>query len=375
VRQANSQPAGNAEIEISSLAGKFPGMHATSDDAGAFTLDGLVAGNYSLAGWTTNLEGEVTTFALVKEVPVSLGREKRTVSPTLVLRAVTSPMLLAGTVGTGKAPDPANKKALKPQAVRAFIDVGDGEIPIANTAVGKDGYFRLRLPPLPEGASYHLVASGQTEGGQTSYVHKYNVTVADPKIEIPLPDAPATINVTNPGKAASFSWDPAGSDVTAYRVAIESVGQDGDTLWEGWTSGTAIRLPSSKELTLLHDGESYRYTLTAIRVADKGKLDLPALALQPWESSGMTKPATFEVQKLKPGQKPGSEMLKPLSVPEGGGTTPETEGTGAASAKPSAKPSHKPSAKPSGKPSAKPSAKPSGKPSPKSPRAKPITNI
>lgn len=377
VRQATNQPAGNAEVEVSSLAGKFPGLHMTTDDGGAFTAPGLVSGNYSVAAWTSSLEGEVTTFNMVKEVPVSLGKEKRTVSPTLILRAVTTPVLLAGTVGgsaevstsagaKGASPAAAKPGALKPRTVQAFVDVGDGEIPLASTSCGADGYFRLRLPPLPEGATYHLVASGENDAGQVSYVHKYNISVADPKLDIPLPDAPSGITVTDHSKSPAFSWESTGSDVTAYRVAIESVGQDGDTLWEGWTSGQAIRLPSSKDFTLLHDGESYRYTLTAIRLSDKGKLDLPSLAIQPWDSSGMTKATTFEVGRAKPGSKTTGDSYKPLSVPQSG------SGAKAASAKPSTKPS---STRSKGKKGASPSPSASVQPSPKSPRIKPTTDL
>jgi hypothetical protein len=372
VREATNQAAGNAEVEVSSLAGKFAGKHVTSNDTGAFTMDGLVSGNYSLAGWTSNLDGEVQTFALVKEVPVALGKEKRTVSPTLVLRAVTSPILLAGTVGgsasaTDKLAIP-KPNALKPQSVRAFIAVGDGEIPIASTTCGKDGYFRLRLPNLPEGATYHLVASGQNDAGQTSYVHKYGVTVADPKLDIPLPEAPPTVSVTDRSRTPAFAWEPVGSDVTAYRVSVESVGQDGDTLWEGWTTGTAIRMPNNKDFTLLHDGESYRYTLTAIRIGDKGKLDLPSIGIQPWASSGMTKPTTLEIGRTKPGAKTSTDPYKPLSV---NGLTP---GHGSSSKPSSGKPSASP--KPAAKGSPKPtSPHPSARPSPRSSRTKPITSI
>lgn len=371
VRQANNQPAGNVEVEVSSVAGKAPGVHESTDDNGNFAMKGLYAGNYAVAAWTTNLEGEVETFSLVKEVPVSLGRERRTVSPTLILRAVTTPVLLAGTVeGSAKESEikaaQAAKKpvpGIRPVSVRAYITVGDGEIPIATANVGKDGYFRLRLPQLPDGANYHLVASGQSDSGQTAYAHEYDLEASDPKMTFKLPAAPEALSVLDRSKHPRFSWEPVGSDVSAYRVAIEKVGQEGDTVWEGWTTGTGIGLPKVKDLALLREGESYRYSLAAVKLADDKKMELISVGTRPWAASGITKPATFEVVRVKPGQKPPAEgPVKPLPAAGKGAATP------AKTAAPTA-PTATPAAKASGSPA------PSAKPTPKNPRTKPIDDI
>ena len=368
VRQATNQPAGNVEVEVSSVAGKAPGLHESTDDNGNFAMKGLYAGNYAVAAWTTNLEGEVETFALVKEVPVSLGRERRTVSPTLILRAVTTPVLLAGSVeGSAKeteikAAEAAKKPipGVRPVSVRAYITVGDGEIPIATANVGKDGYFRMRLPQLPDGATYHVVASGQSESGQTAYAHEYDIETSDPKMALKLPAAPEDLQVLERTKHPRFSWEPVSSDVSAYRVAVEKVGQEGDTVWEGWTTGTAIGLPKLKELALLREGESYRYSLAAVKLADDKKMELISVGTRPWAASGITKPATFEVVRVKPGQKPPAEgPVKPLPSAAGG-------------AKPQATPA-KPSAKPSAKASGAPA--PGAKPTPANPRIKPVDDI
>ncbi len=370
VRQATNQPAGNVEVEVSSVAGKAPGVHEATDDNGNFGMKGLYAGNYAVAAWTTNLEGEVETFALVKEVPVSLGRERRTVSPTLILRAVATPVLLAGTVeGSAKESEikaaQAAKKPIpgvRPVSVRAYITVGDGEIPIATSNVGKDGYFRMRLPQLPDGANYHLVASGQSDGGQTAYAHEYEVEASDPKMTFRLPTPPETLTVLERTKHPRFSWEPVGSDVSAYRVAIEKVGQEGDTVWEGWTTGTGIGLPKIKDLALLREGESYRYSLAAVKLADDKKMELIGVSTSPWANSGITKPATFEVVRVKPGQKPPAEgPIKPLPTPAAGGAAPAKATTST--------PAPKPSAKAAGSPA------PSARPTPKNPRTKPIDEI
>lgn len=337
VRQTNNDAAGNVQVEATSYKAQVPGAHTSSDDNGNFAINGLLAGNYAVAAWTTNLEGDINAFAMVKEVPVAVGREKRTVSPTLVLRAVTSPLLIAGTVeGTDKEDDkaasPAPKKAnaVHARTIRAYLRAGDGEIPLATANIGKDGYFRLKLPTLPEGVSYHLVASGATDSGETVYVHRYGVTKSDPKVAIQLPDAPTTVTVTERTKGPDFSWEASDADVSAYRVSIEDIGQDGETLWEGWTTGTSIRMPDHADFKLLKEGESYRYSLTAIKLeAGKSASDLTELASANWTTTGLTKPATFEV--LKAGR--STQGVKPVAKP----TTPGT--------KPSAKPTAKPSPK------------------------------
>lgn len=339
VRQANNQPAGNVEIEASSLLGQVPGAHETSDDSGTFNLKKLLPGNYAVAAWTTNLDGELNTFAMVKEVPVAVGRERRTVSPTLVLRAVTGPWLFSGTVEgtikeeTEKAAKAAGKpvEGVRPQVVRAYIQAGDGEIPIMSVPVGKDGYFRMRLPQLPEGVTYHLVASGMSTTGDTVYLHRYNLSASDPKLSFQLPDGPGGVTVVERSTGPDFSWEAKDADVAAYRLALEEVGEEGETLWEGWTTGTSLNLPNSKEFGLLKEGESYRYSLTAIKLAEDGKLDLTTLAAQPWSQTGLTKPETFEVVRLKAGQKPAAAPLKPSAKPgapkAGASATPAPKGT------------------------------------------------
>lgn len=305
VRLANNQPANEVDVEISSLTGRLAGQRETTDEQGNFKMQGIPSGNYSLAAWTTDADGEFSTFALVKEVPVSVGRERRSVSPTLVLRAVTNPLLFAGTV-QGSAKEAAVKAALaekkpvpgiRPTRVLAAIQVGDGEIPLASVPVEKDGYFRLRLPPLPDGATYHLTATGQSETGQMSYRHVYDLEAADPKLSFKLPAAPAVLSIVERGKHPRFSWDAMNSQITAYRLSVDKVGPDGDTLWEAWTSGTGAHLPNVKELSFLREGESYRYALSAVKLLDDKKFELSQIADRPWEASGLTKPATFEVLK------------------------------------------------------------------------------
>lgn len=387
VRLANNQPASDVDVEISSLTGRLAGQRESTDEQGNFKMQGVPSGNYSLAAWTTDSDGEIESFALVKEVPVSLGRERRSVSPTLVLRAVTNPLLFAGTV-EGSAKESEIKAALaekkpvpgiRPVRVLAAIQVGDGEIPIASVPVEKDGYFRLRLPPLPDGATYHLTATGQSETGQLSYKHLYDLEAADPKLSFKLPDAPATLNVVERGKHPRFSWDAMNSQITAYRLSVDKVGPDGDTLWEAWTSGTGANLPNVKELTFLREGESYRYSLAAVKLLDDKKFELSQIVDRPWEASGLTKPATFEVIKNRgaaldlkstrspaPAKKPAPAPLKPLkSAPPRAPKPGPTAGSAASAAPDSPAAAATPMAVP----------KASTKPPVKNPRIKPMEDI
>jgi hypothetical protein len=388
VRLANNQPAGDVDVEISSLTGRLAGQRESTDEQGNFKMQGIPSGNYSLAAWTTDADGEIASFAMVKEVPVSLGRERRSVSPTLVLRAVTNPLLFAGTV-EGSAKEAEIKAALaekkpvpgmRPLRVLAAIQVGDGEIPIASVPVAKDGYFRLRLPPLPDGATYHLTATGQSETGQLSYRHLYDLESADPKLSLKLPDAPTAVTVIEGGKHPRFSWDALNSQITAYRLSVDKAGPDGDTLWEAWTSGTGANLPNIKELAFLREGESYRYSLSAVKLLDDKKFELSQIVDRPWEASGITKPATFEVVRAKgselklqstrspaPTKKPSSAPapVKPLK------SAPPVSGKGAPSLAP-ASPGTRPDS------TATPMATPrvvSPKPSPQNPRIKPMEDI
>ncbi|HEY9724170.1 MAG TPA: hypothetical protein V6D47_19375, partial [Oscillatoriaceae cyanobacterium] len=306
--------------------GQYLGAQATSDDSGHFTLKGLVPGNYAVAAWTTSLAGEIDTFAMLDEVPLDVGREQRSVSPTLVLHAVSDPMLLAGTVSGTKVDDKAAGKkedpdAVRPLSVRAYLHVGDGEIPLLTVPVGQDGYFRMHLPTLPDGASYHLAAAGRTANGQTVYVHRYDLTSGEAKLDLQLPDGPGALDVTSRTPAAVFGWEPKSTSTAAYRLTLETVGRDAQTIWQGWTTGTALHLPDSKDFKLLKPGESYRATLTAITLGDKGDQNLQAIPDEPWSQTQLTAPTTFEVARdgkpteATPSPMPthkGSKRIKPI---------------------------------------------------------------
>lgn len=384
VRTADGRPAPEVEVELAARVGRYAGFHAQSDEAGGFKALAVPPGAYALAAFTTNPEGEVDAFSLLKEVPVAYGAERRTMSPSLSLRAVTATKLFAGslegilTEAEEKALVAAKKPVVgvRPVNVRAFISVADGEIPIASVPVGRDAYFRLRLPALPEGAAYHLVAAGQDEQGAMVFAHEHDLAEANPKLALTLPKPPGAFSVTERSRGPAFAWEAGGAEVGAYRVALESVGAEGDTLWEGWTSGTSVRLPNLQAFNLLKEGVSYRVTLTAIKTAGRDRVPLLAVATAPWASSSSTKAITFEVPRVRAGApSPSAGGPRPLVMPSS-----LRSPAGAAQLPPSARPSARlpasPSARPSGAAGARPGTGGSPRPSPSpSTRYKPVTDL
>lgn len=320
VRLTNNQAAKGIAVELGAVPGRWPTKSATSDADGRFTMTQLGAGNHVLGAWTRNAAGEVNAFALLKEVPLAVGREKRSVSPTLVLRAPNAPWLLSGNV-EGLATEAEIKRARqekKPLAgfkgldVRAYVQVNETELALESARIGNDGYFRLRVPDLPNGATYHIVASAQNELGQIAYAHRWGLNGPSSKVNLPLPKSNVSVTVDEASLTPKFSWEGSGADVAAYRLTLEDAVTEGDTIWEGWTTGTAIGLPEAKGLDLLKADHSYRYQLTAIKLGPEGKPDPLSVGQQAWESSVMSKPASFEaVRDKRPSKRSVTGVAKP----------------------------------------------------------------
>lgn len=335
VRRASGSPAPEVEVAAAATDGKSEAESATSEADGGFVFPQQRPGNYALGAWTTASDGAIDAFAFVPEVPLKVGRESRTVSPTLTLKAVSAPWILAGTV-SGTAPSPAPRGAspepkseaapdtVAPTSVTAYARVADGELPVATAPVAQDGYFRFKLPPLPEDASYHLVAQGRSESGQTVAVHRYDVTASDPKLEFRLPDAGAKVTVERRTIAPVFSWELPDSQAQAFGLSIETIGESPRTLWTGWTTGNALRLPAHEDFKRFTAGSTYRYRLTAVKLDQEAKFDLAAVERLKWQVSWQTAPLPFEIPKAKaggellsaPGPKPSpkpSTRYKPVT--------------------------------------------------------------
>lgn len=285
VKTAADKPAPGARVVAGFTPGKTLGDAMTVGEDGKFDFKDLRTGKIPVAAYLAD-GAEITAWALQREVPVALGKEKVTPSPTLTLRAVTAPLILSG-----KVTSPS--KDLKPRQVHAILVDGDAEIPLITRTPDKDGYFRFSLPPLEEGQSYHLVATGLDEAGNTATAHLHKLTDSDLKLELALPDLPSAPEFHPEDLAFGATWRGS-SNASVYRVRVESVGDDAQTVWEGWTNGTLLQMPDPTIIPILTKGKTYRATFSAVKVADGTPYELTAVPSVPWASAASLAPITFK---------------------------------------------------------------------------------
>ena len=285
VKTAADKPASGARVVAGFTPGKTLGDAMTVGGDGKFDFKDLRTGKLPIAAYLA--EGaEITAWALQREVPVALGKEKLTPSPTLTLRAVTSPLILSG-----KVTSPS--KELKPRQVHALLVDGDAEIPLITRTPDKDGFFRFSLPPLEEGQTYHLVATGLDEVGNTAYSHLHKVADSDLKLELALPELPAKPEFQPEELAFGANWRGS-ANASVYRLRVESVGDDAQTVWEGWTNGTTLGMPDPATVPILSKGKTYRASFSAVKVAEGTPYELTAVPSVPWASAASLAPITFK---------------------------------------------------------------------------------
>ncbi|MBM3267635.1 MAG: hypothetical protein FJZ01_08305 [Candidatus Sericytochromatia bacterium] len=262
--------------------GLFAGTPAVSQSDGAFTLADLPAGKLLLAAWTLGDAGELRTWGIQREVKVAEGKDKKSSSPQITLRAISRQVVLAGKVA-------APTKAIKPRQVQVLLATEDGtEVPLLTRTPDKDGHFRFGLPAPEEGTTYHLVASGVDSAGNAVYAHMHKIAGPGHAFDLQLPGLPATPSLyTEPVPEWTWTAEP---DVSAYRVRLETTGDDAKTIWEGWTTGTSIALPQVGGLALKH-GEGYRFTLSAVRA--QGAFEMTEIAVTPWAAAASLAPKEF----------------------------------------------------------------------------------
>jgi hypothetical protein len=351
VKTAADKPAEGAHV----VAGVLPGLtigDATEAKAdGSFVLKDLRSGRTPVAAYMGDA-GEIKAWALQPEVPVAIGKDKKTPAPQFVLKAVSNPVILSG-----KVTSPV--KDLKPRQVTVQLVTDNGALPLLTRTPDKEGYFRFSLPALGEGQTYQLIASGADAEGDVVYAHKHKLNASDLKLEIALPKAPGAPKVDAYAEAAGVvSWD-AGDDVSVYRLRLETTDEDPQTVWESFSTGTRVALPDPDVIPLLKKGEKYRLTLTAIKVADGVGYDLAGVSAEPWAYAASHAPLAFVH-----GEQP-APANHDQAIPEPSMSAPPMDG-------PAVKPAIPvPVVKPSApvKPQAKPQAKPKPKPTPK-PKAK-----
>lgn len=338
VLSAAAKPAAGAHIVAGVLPGLTIGDSTTSNDDGRFALKDLKTGKTPIAAYLADT-GEIKAWALQPDVPVAVGKDKKTPTPELTLRAVTNPVIFSGKVT-------APTKELKPRQVAVQLVTDYGEVPLLTRTPDKEGYFRFSLPPLVEGQTYHLIASGASEQGDVVYAHRHKLNASDLKLEVELPTAAKAPNVAAGEDPVAITWDGM-EGASVYRLRLETTADEPTTVWEGYSTGTRITLPDHDVIPLLRKSEKYRLTLSAIKVADGTAYELSGVMAEPWAFAANHAPVEFVYGEGAVAKPTASRSIEPLPV--------ATE----APAKP------KPVIKPQTKPQVKPQAKPAPKATPK----------
>ncbi len=278
----SKKPAAGVMVGAALPPGLFAGAPAVSDADGGFTLTDLPSGKVLVAAWTTGDVGQIKTWGVQKGVKIAEGKDRKSSSPQITLRAVSKPIVIAGKVSSAY-------KGIKPRQVQVLLATDEGaEISLLSRTPDQDGYFRFSLPAPEEDTTYHLIASGVDSRGSATYSHIHKISGPSHAFDLTLPELPATPSVDT-RTTPEWSWSAA-PDVSAYRVRLETTGDDGKTLWEGWTTGTSVMLPQISGLALKH-GEAYRFTLSSIKT--QGAFELSEVATTPWAGAASLAPKEF----------------------------------------------------------------------------------
>lgn len=307
VMTAASKPAQGAHV----IAGVVPGLSigdtTTAGDDGVFALRDLRKGKTSIAAYLGDAS-EIKAWAIQGEVPIAVGKDKKTPSPELTLKAVTNPVIFSGKVT-------ASGKDLRPRQVAVALVTEYGEIPLLTRTPDKEGYFRFALPQLGEGQTYHLTASGTDTAGNVVYAHKHQLNAGDLKMEVALPEPPKEPRFDPTATPLSFAWE-AYEGVSVYRVRVESMGEEPQTLWEGYATGTRVLMPEPDVVPLLKKGEKYRMTLTAIKVAEGQPYELSSIAAEPWAQASSAAPKEFVFGDVSsdPRKAPEATLSAPATI-------------------------------------------------------------
>lgn len=306
VKTAAEKPAEGAHVVAGVVPGLTIGDSTEAKSDGSFVLKDLRMGRTPIAAYVGDA-GEIKAWALQSEVPIAVGKDKKTPPPQFVLRAVSNPVILSGKVTS-------SAKELKPRQVAVQLVTDNGAVPLLTRTPDKEGYFRFSLPALGEGQTYQLIASGADAQGDVVYAHKHKLNASDLKLEIALPKAPPAPKLDVFGDPAGLvAWD-AVDDVSVYRLRLETAGDEPQTVWESFSTGTRVALPDPDVIPLLKKGEKYRLTLTAIKVADGTGYDLAGVASEPWAYAASHAPVDF-VHGEQAAQAPDALSASPMTPP------------------------------------------------------------
>lgn len=168
--------------------------------------------------------------------------------------------------------------------------------------------FRLRLPDLENGQSYHLQFNFMGSDKRTMvYKHLYDLKESKSNLEVDPLMAVKKIAIEGEEKntiplTPVFSWEPVtGAEI--YQIQLEA-GSDEHTqvVWEAWTRDTSIEYPLSTIPGRLKEKELYRVSVSAL----KGLRGLQKAGSEPfayptyraiWTDLAQTYHKSFEVVK------------------------------------------------------------------------------
>ena len=335
VKLLSRKPGAGVTVAAALPPGLFASGTSVTDTDGGFTLSDLPTGKHLLAAWTKGDAGEIKAWGFQKDVGVAIGKDKKTSRPEITLRAISKSIILAGKVTSGN-------KAIKPRQVQVFLTTEQGEeVALLTRSPDQDGYFRFSLPAPDEGMAYHLVASGLDSAGNAAYAHTHKIAGPSHAYDLVLPELPATPSMSVDAQT-EWTWT-AVPDVSVYRVRLESSGDQGKTLWEGWTTGTGIVLPQIAGLNL-RQGDPYRFSLAAIRT--QGAFELPEVGTTPWAQAANLAPREFVAGEAP--KEPPPPVRTPTFREQGGGQEASPNRTPSTPTKPIAPPVPKPGKLPAG---------------------------
>lgn len=215
--------------------------------------------------------------------------------PVIPLRSVLSDVMLAGTVDVpegykagnidvyltlapAKKDDPPQDVHLYSLPLRAVAAAEPASTlaaatpsPAASPAAPQSVRFRVQLPNLEKGQTYHLqLTASKEEGSERSYNHVYNLTKSNEELKIQF--MPATPKIEIEGEDVNavppvpgFGWS-AVTGAELYHVSLEEgSGDDARVVWEAWTKETQIKYPLSSRSQRLRERRNYTVSVEALK--------------------------------------------------------------------------------------------------------------
>lgn len=205
-----------------------------------------VLNNVELAGSVTLPEGyqfkQVEVFLALTEPKEGIGQELYMFSRSFA----------------SESPAPADSAA-KPDAA-----AGDA----AKTK--KPPRFRLKLPELDKGHSYHLQLTAVDANGALAYHHLYNLKESAEELSASFLPVPEKIEMDGEDVNAvppvpGMGWSPVEGAELYHVTLARGSGLNRQIFWEAWTKETQMRYPLTSREHRLKEQETYTLSVEAIK--------------------------------------------------------------------------------------------------------------